>query len=53
MNFGSKKVALLAGAGAGILIVTVAAPTILTWLSNLGIQKIPGYRGRVRACVLI
>jgi membrane protein len=48
MNFGPKKVALLAGAGVGILIVRVAAPTILTWLSNLGIQKIPGYRGRVR-----
>jgi membrane protein len=47
-NFGSRKVALLAGAGAGILVVRAAAPTILTWLSNLGVQKISGYRGRVR-----
>ena len=48
MNFGSRKIAILAGASAGILIVRAAAPTILTWLANVGVQKVPGYRGRVR-----
>jgi len=48
MNFGSRKIAILAGAGAGILIVRAAAPTILTWLANVGVQKVPGYRGSVR-----
>jgi hypothetical protein len=48
MNLGSRKITILAGAGAGILIVRAAAPTILTWLANLGVQKVPGYRGRVR-----
>jgi membrane protein len=48
MNSGSRKIAILAGASAGILIVRAAAPTILTWLANLGVQKVPGYRGRVR-----
>ena len=48
MNFGSRKITILAGAGAGILIVRAAAPTILTWLANFGVRKVPGYRGRVR-----
>jgi membrane protein len=48
MNLGSRKITILAGAGAGILIVRAAAPTILTWLANLGVQKVPGYRGGVR-----
>ena len=48
MNSGPRKIAILAGASAGILIVRAAAPTILTWLANLGVQKVPGYRGRVR-----
>ncbi len=48
MNLGSRKITLLAGAGAGILIVRAAAPAILTWLANLGVQKVPGYRGRIR-----
>jgi uncharacterized protein DUF748/virulence factor BrkB len=52
MNSGSSKIAILAGASAGILIVRAAAPTILTWLANLGVQKVPGYRGRVR-CVSV
>ena len=34
MNSGSRKIAILAGASAGILIVRAAAPTILTWLAN-------------------
>ncbi len=48
MNLGSRKIAFLAGASAGILIVRAAAPTILTWLANVGVQKVPGYRGSVR-----
>jgi hypothetical protein len=48
MNFGSRKIEILAGASAGILIVRAAAPTILTWLANVGVQKVPGYQRRVR-----
>jgi membrane protein len=48
MNSNSRRIAILAGTGAGLLILRAAVPTVLTWLANVGVQKIPGYRGRVR-----
>ena len=48
MNSSSKKIVLVAGAGTVLLVARVALPRVLTWLANLGIRKIPGYRGRVQ-----
>ena len=39
---------IVAGAGMGLLIARAALPTVLTWLANFGVRKIPGYRGRVQ-----
>jgi membrane protein len=48
MNFSSRKIVIVAGAGTGLLIARAALPVVLTWLANLGVRKIPGYRGSVR-----
>jgi membrane protein len=44
----SRKIVILAGAGTGLLVARAALPTLLTWLANLGVRKIPGYRASVR-----
>jgi hypothetical protein len=44
MNFSSRKIAIVVSAGAGLLVVRAALPAVLTWLANLGVQKVPGYR---------
>src|ERR1700691_1917821 len=48
MNSNSRKFAIVAGTGAGLLILRAAVSPVLTWLANVGVQKVPGYRGRVR-----
>jgi membrane protein len=48
MNSSSRKIVLVAGAGTVLLVARVALPRVLTWLANLGVRKIPGYRGRVQ-----
>jgi membrane protein len=35
-------------AGVGLLVVRAALPLILTWLANLGVRRIPGYRASIR-----
>ena len=45
MSPSSRKIVIVGSAGTGLL---VAIPTILTWLANIGVRKIPGYRGRVK-----
>jgi len=45
MSPSSGKIVIVASAGTGLL---VALPTILTWLANIGVRRIPGYRGRVK-----
>jgi hypothetical protein len=49
MNNKSRKIVLLADSGVGLLIARAALAPVLTWLLNLGIRKIPGYRGRVQS----
>jgi len=39
---------MVAEVGYGLVVATAALPTVLTWLANLRLRKIPGYRGRVR-----
>ena len=39
---------IVAGVGTGLVVARAALPTVLTWLGNLGLRKIPGYRGRVQ-----
>jgi membrane protein len=48
MNSRSRNIVLVASAGTGLLVARAALPIVLTWLANLGVRKIPGYRGRVR-----
>src|SRR5271168_4876627 len=48
MNSSSRKIVIVASAGAGLLVARAVLPTVLTWLANLGVRKIPGYRGRVQ-----
>jgi hypothetical protein len=45
MNSSSRKIAIV---GAGLLIARASLPTVLTWLANFGVRKIPGYRGSVK-----
>ena len=45
MSPSSRKIVI---AGTGLVVARAALPTILTWLANIGVRKIPGYRGRVR-----
>jgi hypothetical protein len=35
-------------AGVGLLVARAALPVILTWLANLGVRRIPGYRASIR-----
>jgi hypothetical protein len=35
-------------AGVGLLVARAALPLILTWLANLGVRRIPGYRASIR-----
>jgi membrane protein len=48
MNSSSRKIGIIADAGVGLLVARAAMPIVLTWLANLGIRKIPGYRGRAQ-----
>jgi membrane protein len=45
MNSSSRKIVIV---GAGLLIARASLPTVLTWLANFGVRKIPGYRGSVK-----
>src|ERR1700730_11447239 len=49
MSPSSRKIVIAASAGTGLLVARAVLPTILTWLGNVGVRKIPGYRGRVRS----
>lgn len=48
MKFSSRKIETVVGSGLVLLVARAAMPSILTWLANLGVQKVPGYRGRIR-----
>jgi hypothetical protein len=48
MNYGSRKIVILANAGVGLLVARAALPIVLTWLANLGLRKVPGYRGKAQ-----
>ena len=48
MNSSSRRIVIVAGAGTGLVVARAALPRVLTWLANLGVRKIPGYRGRVQ-----
>jgi membrane protein len=48
MNSSSRRIVIVAAGGTGLLIARAALPKVLTWLANLGVRKIPGYRGRVQ-----
>jgi hypothetical protein len=39
---------IVVGAGTGVLLARAALPRVLTWLANLGLGKMPGYRGSVQ-----
>jgi membrane protein len=48
MNYSSRKIVILEDVGVGLLVARAALPVVLTWLANLGMRKIPGYRGSVQ-----
>ena len=48
MSPSSRKIVVFASVGTGVLVARAAIPTILTWLANIGVRKIPGYRGGVK-----
>jgi hypothetical protein len=48
VNSSSRKIGIIADAGVGLLVARAALPIVLTWLANLGIRKVPGYRGRAQ-----
>jgi membrane protein len=48
MNSSSRKIVIVAAAGSVLLVARAALPRVLTWLANLGVRKIPGYRGKVQ-----
>jgi hypothetical protein len=48
MNSSSRRIVIIAAGGTGLLIARAALPKVLTWLANLGVREIPGYRGRVQ-----
>jgi membrane protein len=52
MNSRSRKIVVLAGAGTGLLVARAALPTVLKWLANLAVRKIPGYRASVRRVII-
>ena len=48
MKLSSRKIETVVGSGLVLLVARAAMPSVLTWLANLGVQKVPGYRGRIR-----
>ena len=48
MSPSSRKIVVFASVGTGVLVARAAIPTILTWLANIGVRKIPGHRGGVK-----
>ena len=48
MSPSSRKIVVFASVGTAVLVARAAIPTILTWLANIGVRKIPGYRGGVK-----
>jgi membrane protein len=47
MNSPSRKRIVIASTGT-LVIIKVVLPTLLTWLANVSLRRIPGYRGSVR-----
>lgn len=45
MGYSFRRIVL---AGTGLLVARAALPSVLTWLTNFGVRKIPGYRGSVK-----
>jgi len=48
MNYNSRTIVVLADSGLALLVARAALPAVLTWLANLGMRKIPGYRGKAQ-----
>ena len=48
MNYSSRKIAILADTGVCLLLARTALPVLLTWLANLAMRKMPGYRGKAQ-----
>jgi membrane protein len=47
MNSPSRRSIIIASTGT-LVITKVVLPTLLTWLVNVSLRRLPGYRGRVR-----
>lgn len=39
---------IVGAAGTGLLVARAVLPTVLTWMANLGVRRIPGYHGKVQ-----
>src|ERR1700722_4539822 len=47
MNSPSRRSIVIASTGT-LVVIKVVLPTLLTWLANVSLRRIPGYRGSVR-----